>query len=195
MLRLDRPLTASFGLALGTFAHAVGWPMVRGGAQAVADALVAELEALGGEVVTDHRVDDLRDLPPHRVAILDVTPRQLLAIAGHRLPGLARRRYEAFRYGNGVFKVDWALDGPVPWAAESVGRAGTVHLGGTLEEIAAAEAEVAAGRHPDRPYRAVRPVRPLGPVAGPRRQADRLGVLPRAGGLDGRHDRRHRVPG
>jgi phytoene dehydrogenase-like protein len=152
MLRLDRPLTASFGLALGTFAHAVGWPMVRGGAQAVADALVAELESLGGEVVTDHHVDDLRALPPHRVAILDVTPRQLLAVAGHRLPGLARRRYEAFRYGSGVFKVDWALDGPVPWAAEEVGRAGTVHLGGTLEEVAAAEAEVAAGRHSDRPY-------------------------------------------
>ena len=152
MLRLDRPLTSSFGLALGTFAHAVGWPMVKGGSQAVADALVAELRGLGGDVVTDHHVDDLRALPPHRVAILDVTPRSLLAIAGHRLPGRTRRRYEAFRYGSGVFKVDWALDGPVPWAADEVGRAATVHLGGTLDEIAAAEAEVAAGRHSDRPF-------------------------------------------
>ena len=82
-----------------------------------------------------------------------MSPREpLLAIAGHRLPGRTRRRYEAFRYGSGVFKVDWALDGPVPWAADEVGRAATVHLGGTLDEVATAEAEVAAGRHPARPF-------------------------------------------
>jgi phytoene dehydrogenase-like protein len=152
MLRLDRPLSASFGLALGTFAHAVGWPVAKGGAGALAAALIAELESLGGEVVTGHRVDALADLPPARAVLLDVTPRQLLAIAGDRLPARTRRFAERFRYGSGVFKVDWALDGPVPWTAGGPRRAATVHLGGTLDEIAASEAEVANGRHPDRPY-------------------------------------------
>jgi len=152
MLRLDRPLSASFGLVLATYAHAVGWPMTRGGASVVADALVAELEAAGGEVVTGHRVASLTDLPPARSVLLDVGPRQLVAIAGDRLSPTTRRRAERFRYGSGVFKVDWALDGPVPWAAEGPHRAATIHLGGTLDEIAASEAEVAAGRHPELPY-------------------------------------------
>ncbi len=152
MLRLDRPLSASFGLVLATYAHAVGWPMTRGGASAIADALVAELEAVGGEVVTGHRVDALADLPPARAVLFDVTPRQLVEIAGHRLSTRSRNHAGRFRYGSGVFKLDWALDGPVPWAAEGPRRAATVHLGGTLDEIAASEAEVAAGRHPDRPY-------------------------------------------
>ena len=152
MLSLERPLSASFGLVLATFAHAVGWPVVRGGAGAVAAALVAELESAGGEVVTGHRVDALADLPPARAVLFDVTPRQLVAIAGDRLPPRSRGRAERFRYGSGVFKVDWALDGPVPWTAEGPRRAATVHLGGTLDEIAASEADVAAGRHPDRPY-------------------------------------------
>jgi phytoene dehydrogenase-like protein len=152
MLRLDRPLSASFGLVLATYAHAVGWPMVRGGSNAVADALVAELEAAGGEVVTGRRIESLADLPPSRVVVFDVTPRQVVAIAGDRLPRRTRRHAEAFRYGSGVFKVDWALDGPVPWAADGPRRAATVHLGGTVDEIATAEADVAAGRHPERPY-------------------------------------------
>jgi phytoene dehydrogenase-like protein len=152
MLRLERPMTASFGLVLGTYAHAVGWPMVRGGANAVADALVAELLAAGGEIVTSHPVASLEGLPPSRTIVFDVTPRQLVAIAGDRLAPRTRRHAESFRYGPGVFKIDWALDGPVPWAAEGSRRAATVHLGGTLDEIAAAESEVAAGRHPDRPY-------------------------------------------
>jgi len=152
MLRFDRPLSASFGLVLATYAHAVGWPMTRGGASAVASALVAELEAAGGEVVTGQRVAALADLPAARAVLLDVTPRQVEAIAGDRLSPRTRRHTERFRYGSGVFKLDWALDGPVPWAAEGPRRAATVHLGGTLDEIAASEADVAAGRHPDRPY-------------------------------------------
>jgi phytoene dehydrogenase-like protein len=152
MLPLDRPLTASFALVLATFAHAVGWPMVKGGAAVVADALSAELESAGGAIVTGHRVQTLTDLPAARVILFDVTPRQLLAIAGPRLPRHVRWMAERFRYGSGVFKMDWALDGPVPWAADGARRAATVHLGGTLDEIAAAEADVAAGRHPDRPY-------------------------------------------
>jgi phytoene dehydrogenase-like protein len=152
MLRLDRPLSASFGLVLALYAHSVGWPMTRGGASAVARALVAELAAAGGELVTGHRVDTLAALPPARAVLFDVTPRQLVAIAGDRLSPGTRRRAERFRYGPGVFKIDWALDGPVPWTAEGPRRAATVHLGGTLDEIAASEAEVAAGHHPDRPY-------------------------------------------
>jgi phytoene dehydrogenase-like protein len=152
MLRLDRPLSASFGLVLATYAHAVGWPMVRGGSSAIADALVAELESLGGEVVTGRHVASFAELHAARSVLLDVTPRQLIAIAGDRLSPRIRRRAERFRYGSGVFKLDWALDGPVPWTAEGPRRAATVHLGGTLDEIASSEADVAAGRHPDRPY-------------------------------------------
>jgi phytoene dehydrogenase-like protein len=152
MLRLDRPLSASFGLVLATYAHAVGWPMVQGGAVAVADALAAELRDLGGEIVTDHPVTSLDELPAARATLLDMTPRQLLDIAGDRIPSRVRRHAERFRYGPGVFKVDWALDGPVPWTADGARRAATVHLGGTLEEIATSEADVAAGRAPARPY-------------------------------------------
>jgi len=152
MLRLDRPLSASFGLVLATYAHAVGWPMARGGAVAVAAALVAELEAAGGEIILGHRVGSLADLPPARAVLLDVTPRQLVAIGGDRLSSRIRSSAERFRYGSGVFKIDWALDGPVPWAAEGPRRAATIHLGGTLDEVSASEADVAAGRHPDRPY-------------------------------------------
>jgi len=107
---------------------------------------------VGGQIITGHRVERLGDLPEARSVLLDVTPRQLVAIAGGRLPASTRRRAEAFRYGPGVFKIDWALDGPVPWEAEGPRRAATVHLGGTLDEIAGSEADVAAGRHPERPY-------------------------------------------
>ena len=151
-LRLDRPLSASFGLVLAMWAHAIGWPMIRGGAGALAPALVAELEAAGGEVVTGHRVVDIAELPPARAILFDTAPRQLLAIAGDRLPGRARRHAERFRHAPGVFKVDWALDGPIPWTADGPRRAATIHLGGTLDEIAAGESAVASGRHPDRPY-------------------------------------------
>jgi phytoene dehydrogenase-like protein len=152
MVSLDRPLTAAFGLVFGLFGHAFGWPMARGGSQQITDALVAALRELGGEIVTDHRVTSIAELPPARAYIFDVTPRQLVAIAGDRLPGGYRRRLESYRYGPGAFKVDWALSGPVPWLAEGSSRAATVHLGGTLDEIAAAEDEVARGGHPDRPF-------------------------------------------
>lgn len=152
MVALGRPLTASFGLVLGLVAHAYGWPMARGGSGAVADALLAELRDLGGEVITGRRIASLDELPPARATILDVTPRQVVAIAGDRLPSGYRRRLEGFRYGSGVFKIDWALDGPIPWTAPDTARAATVHLGGTASEVVAAEAEVAAGRHAERPF-------------------------------------------
>jgi phytoene dehydrogenase-like protein len=167
MVALDRPLTASFGLVLGTFAHASGWPMVRGGSAAIADALAAELLASGGEIVTGHRVERIDDLPPARVVILDTTPRAALALAGDRLPPRTVRAYQRFRYGPGVFKLDWALAGPIPWTAAGLHRAGTVHLGGTLDEIVRSERQVAAGRHPERPFTLVVQYHPWDPSRAP----------------------------
>ena len=152
MLELDRPVTASFGLVLAITAHAYGWPVVRGGTQRLADALADELRSLGGEIVTDHPVTSLADLPPARAVLFDTSPRALAAIAAGRLPDGYRRRLEGFRYGPGIVKVDWALSEPIPWQAEGAARAGTVHVGGSLDEIRSAEAEVHRGRHPERPF-------------------------------------------
>lgn len=151
-LPLDSPLSASFALMLGSLAHVHGWPFVRGGSQALADALVSYLEALGGSVVTGHRVTSLAELPPHRVVVADITPRQLAELAGPGLSSRARRKLERFRYGPGVCKVDYALSAPVPWTNADARRAGTLHLGGTFAEIAEAEAAVADGSHADEPY-------------------------------------------
>jgi phytoene dehydrogenase-like protein len=152
MMPLEQAITAGFGLMVGGLAHVVGWPLPRYGSQSIANALAAYLGDLGGEIRTSSPVKSLRDLPPGRVILFDLTPRQLLEIAGERLPGRYRRQLEGFRYGPGVFKIDYALDGPIPWQATGVDRAGTVHLGGTLEEIAAAERAVWRGEIPERPF-------------------------------------------
>ena len=152
MLPLERPATAAFGLMLGILAHAVGWPMARGGSQRIADALAAHLRSLGGEILTGRPIERMDDLPPARAILFDVTPRQLEKIAGDRLPAPYRRKLGGYRYGPGVFKVDYALDSPVPWQAAECLQAGTVHLGGTLDEIAASERAVWRGEHPERPY-------------------------------------------
>ncbi len=152
MQPLEHPLTSSFGLVLGILAHAVGWPLPRGGAQAIPNALAAYFLSLGGEIVTNFDVTALEDLPSARTTLLDVSPKGLIKIAGDRLPPDYRRKLEGYRYGPGVFKVDYALAGPVPWRAESCHRAGTVHLGGTLPEIAAGEQAIWRGGHPEHPY-------------------------------------------
>jgi phytoene dehydrogenase-like protein len=152
MLPLTAPLSASFGLVLGTYAHATGWPMVRGGTQGIADALAAELRSLGGEIRTGERVTELAALQPTRVVIADVTPPALVAMAGDRVRGLTRRRLRRFRFGPGVFKIDWALDGPIPWTADGLRRAATIHLGGDLDEVVASEASPSAGRHAAKPF-------------------------------------------
>ncbi|HEX7050536.1 MAG TPA: NAD(P)/FAD-dependent oxidoreductase [Longimicrobiales bacterium] len=149
---LDAPPTAAFGLVLAVAAHAVGWPFARGGSQRIADALLAYLHTLGAEVITDAPVHHLDELPATRHVLLDVTPRQLLRIAGARFRAAYRRRLEAFRYGPGVFKIDWALAGPIPWTARACTRAGTIHLGGTFAEVAAAEAAAWNGKHSERPF-------------------------------------------
>jgi phytoene dehydrogenase-like protein len=149
---LDRAMTAGFALVMAATAHARGWPFVGGGAQALADALAAELRAHGGAIETGRRVRALADLPEARAQLLDVTPRQLLAIAGDRLPARYRAALGRFRHGPAAFKVDYALDAPIPWSAAACRRAGVVHLGGTFEEIAAAEAEAWNGTVPGRPF-------------------------------------------
>jgi phytoene dehydrogenase-like protein len=152
MLPLSRAPSAAFGLVLGLLGHHMGWPLPRGGSQSLADALAAYLRSLGGEIECGRRVESLDELPQAGAVLLDVTPRQLVALAADRLQGNYRRRLEGFRYGPGVFKLDLALEGPIPWRAQECARAGTVHLGGTLEEIGVSEAAVAAGREPERPY-------------------------------------------
>lgn len=152
MVPLDFPVTAGYGLGLAISAHAVGWPVIKGGSQRVADALVSVLQSHGGEVVTGERVDSLDRLPPSRLVMCDVTPRQFVSMTGDRLPSEYRRRLLAYRYGPGVFKLDWALSAPVPWTAEGCRRAGTVHLGGTLEEVARSEHDSWHGTAPSRPY-------------------------------------------
>jgi len=132
-LPLDAAATASFGLVFAACAHSGGWPMPRGGSQKIADSLAAYFRSLGGEIVTGTRIDTLPDAP---MTFCDITPRQFLALAGARLPSGFRRALEGYRYGPGVFKMDWALDAPIPWRAAECARAGTVHVGGTLEEIA-----------------------------------------------------------
>lgn len=152
MLPLDRPSTAAVGLVLSMAGHAVGWPFARGGAQAIARALASFLESIGGEIVTNWKIESLDELPDCSAVLCDVSPAQLLRIAGERLEGRYRRRLESYRYGVGVYKVDYALDGPIPWKARETAWGGTVHVGGTLEEIAWAEGSVWAGKVPERPF-------------------------------------------
>jgi phytoene dehydrogenase-like protein len=152
MQDLNRPPTASFGLVLGLFGHAYGWPLVRGGSQHLADALASYLGSLGGRIELGRRVASIDELPKSRVRMLDVTPKQVIRLAGHRLSGRYLRALRRYRYGPGVFKVDWALDGPVPWTAEGCARAATIHVGGRLEEIAASERAVWRGEEPERPF-------------------------------------------
>jgi phytoene dehydrogenase-like protein len=152
MLPLTRTPSAAFGLFLGFLAHAVGWPLARGGSQTIADGLAGYLRSLGGEIETGRRVESLAELDDATPVLLDVTPRQLLALAGESLPSGYRRGLSHYRYGPGAFKVDWALGGPIPWRAEECGRAATVHLGGTLEEIVVSEAEPWRGGVAERPF-------------------------------------------
>lgn len=152
MMKLESMATGAFGLMLGMLAHAVGWPMARGGSQQLADALGSYLESLGGEIATGKMVTSMDELPPAKAVLFDLAPKGVLEIAGERLPKRYRRQLENYRYGPGVCKVDWALDGPIPWKAPEVASAATVHLGGTMEEIAASERGVWHGEHSRSPY-------------------------------------------
>ncbi len=152
ILPLEQPSSAAFGVMLSMLGHAVGWPIAKGGSQSVADALGSYLRSLGGEIKVGTPVSSLDDLPSAHAVLFDVTPKQLARIASSRLPNDYRNRLEAHQYGPGVFKLDWALNSPIPWKDPSCLQAGTVHVGGTLEEIAAAERDVWQGIAPDKPF-------------------------------------------
>jgi phytoene dehydrogenase-like protein len=152
VLPMDRTPGAAIALMLTVAAHAVGWPSPRGGAQALSDALAALLRSFGGEIVTGRQVTALTELPSSRVVLLDLAPKQVIALAGDRLRESYRRKLEKFRYGPAAFKIDYALREPIPWRAEACRRAGTVHVGGTFEEIATAEAAAWRGEISERPF-------------------------------------------
>jgi phytoene dehydrogenase-like protein len=149
MLPLERRPSGGFGLALLTLGHAVGWPFPRGGSGKLAEALAAKLRALGGEIHVSSPVDEL---PRADVVLADTSPRELVRICGERLPDRYRGRLRSYRYGPGAFKIDWALDGPIPWTASECARAGTVHLGASLEEISASEWGAWSGRPGGKPF-------------------------------------------
>ena len=151
-LALDELLSGPFGMVMALSAHAVGWPIPRGGEQSITDALSGYLSKLGGEIKTSTRVDSLSTLPSYDVILCDITPRQLLSIAGDRFSPRYRRRLSRYRYGPGVFKVDYALNAPIPWRATQCLRAATVHLGGSFEEIATSEKAMRTGEHAERPF-------------------------------------------
>jgi len=152
MIRLEAKGSAAFGVTLSLAGHAVGWPFARGGSMRIAEALARRLSELGGEIRVNAPVESMRDVPESKVVLFDLAPRQIARIADGELPYGYRRNLERFRHGPGVFKLDWSLDGPIPWRDPACSRAGTVHVGGSLEEIAAAEAEVSRGGHPERPF-------------------------------------------
>jgi len=152
ILPLEWASTAAFGLVLSASAHSGGWPVARGGSQKLAEAMASLLRAQGGRIETNARVTNIDELPRAKAILCDLTPRQLLRIAGHKLPAGYKSRLEKFRYGPGAHKVDWALSEPIPWAARGCREAGTVHLGGTFDELAYAERAPWEGRNPERPY-------------------------------------------
>jgi phytoene dehydrogenase-like protein len=151
-LSFDEVLSGAFGMLMAIPAHAVGWPIPRGGSQAITNALCGYLGKLGGAVHTSSRIDSLEALPKCDLVLCDVTPRQLLAIAGSRLAPYYQRHLQRFRYGPGVFKVDYALREPIPWRAPECKRAITLHLGGTFEQLAASEKAVRSGKHSEKPF-------------------------------------------
>lgn len=152
ILPLNKLATAAFGLVLGILSHTKGWPVAFGGSQRIADALASYFQAIGGTIFTNTNVESIDCFSSSKVILCDITPKQLLKISGHQLPEHYKKSLCSYRYGPGVFKIDWALSSPIPWKSRECLRAGTVHIGGTLKEIAASEAEVWQGKHPERPF-------------------------------------------
>ena len=151
-LRMEDPASAAFAIVLSVAGHIVGWPFPEGGAQKLTDALASCFLSKQGEIISDCPVDSLDDLPQSRLILCDITPRQLLKIADRELPSSFKKQLSRFTYGPGSFKVDWALDAPVPWKNADVAGAGTVHVGGSMEEISRSEALINRGEHPEKPY-------------------------------------------
>jgi phytoene dehydrogenase-like protein len=167
ILPLERPLTAAVGMIFALSGHVVDWPVAAGGSQAIGNALASSLRHLGGRIETGRFVQSLADLPPSRVVLFDTSPAQLADIAASVLPDRYVRSLRRYRYGPGVFKLDLALDGPIPWRDPRCLEASTVHLGGTLDELSAAEAAVWRGEHPERPFVLVVQQSQLDPTRAP----------------------------
>jgi len=168
MMPLEKVATGAFGILISLTAHAVGWPFPQGGAGALGAALIAYFKSLGGELLTGYPVRSLTDLPEHQVALFDVSPKNFVNIMGENLPASYQSALARYRYGPGVCKVDFALDAPTPWMAEAAHRAATLHLGGTAEEISAAERLVAQGKHPAQPYVLVAQPSLFDPIRAPK---------------------------
>jgi phytoene dehydrogenase-like protein len=152
VLPLEAPGSASFGFVLAASAHAVGWPLARGGSQKIADAMAAYFQTLGGRIVTNTRVNSHSEIDDAQLALFDLTPRQLLAISDHRFPARFENQLREYRYGPGAFKMDWALSAPIPWRAPECRQAATIHLGGSMDEIAASERACWQDEIPERPF-------------------------------------------
>lgn len=149
---LSNLTTSAIGLVLMSAAHIKGWPLPKGGTQSLANALAAYFRSLGGKIQTGTYISSLQQLPVAKAVLFDITPKQLLQIAGHKLSSLYKWQLNRYRYGMGVFKVDWALDDALPFSADICSKAGTLHIGNTIEEIASAEAYTAGGGHPEKPF-------------------------------------------
>jgi len=152
ILPLNKIATSAIGLVLLANGHLKGWPVPKGGSQSIADALLAHFKYLGGELQTNTYITHLNQLPSAKAVLFDITPRQLLQIAGHKFSSIYEWQLNRYRYGMGVFKIDWALNGPIPFKSTGARQAGTVHLGGTFNEIALGEQQVWRGRHPEEPF-------------------------------------------
>ena len=193
ILPFERLLTGAVGMIFALTGHVEDWPVAAGGSQAIGEALGSYLREVGGTIETGRLVRTLDDLPPARVVLFDTSPAQLAAVAGAVLPDGYLRRLGRFRYGPGVFKLDWALDGPIPWRDPRAVEAATVHVGGTLDEIADAEGAVARGEHPERPFVMVVQQSQLDPSRAPAGKQTGYAYIQRAGRIDRRSDRRDRA--
>ena len=169
-------------------AHAVGWPFALGGSRSIADALASCVRSLGGEITVGTPVMSMKDVPSARAVLFDVTPRQLARIAGTLFPPDYLAQLRGFRYGSGVFKVDWVLEGPIPWTDPRCTEAGTLHLGGTMEEIAASELDVWRGRIPERPFVLLTQPGLFDRSRAGNATTHRLGLLPRSQRMHRGHD-------
>lgn len=152
IIPLNKAFTASFGLVIGGSAHSVGWPVAKGGSASITNALADLFKTMGGIIETDHEVKTLADIPSSKIVLFDLTPHQIAKIAGEKLPRKYKQALQNYKYGPGAFKIDWALSEPVPWQNEVCKKAGTLHLGGTFEEIAESEEAAWKGEHHEKPY-------------------------------------------
>jgi phytoene dehydrogenase-like protein len=192
---LSNLTTSAIGLVLMSSAHLKGWPSPKSGSSSLANALANYFLFLGGKIETGVYVKSLDQIPSSKAVLFDVTPKQLLQIAGHKFSSVYEWQLKRYRYGMGVFKIDWALDAPIPFTSEYCKRAGTIHLGNTLEEIAVNEDSTSKGGHPERPFTLLAQQSIFDPTPRARRQAHSLGLLPCTQWIDKGHDRCYRETG